>query len=494
MGMKYRKKLSLSFLAVAVFSSALGLTIVYFDSKQHFRNTLRERIVAVSATTAALLDANDIKQIIAQGSENTPLFKDIVHELRQARDANRDEDWYVLSLYIMTFSPSDPKQMIFVADAEENPALQVHLGQNDEQQSISRVYENTLRPYAPENFITDPWGTWMSGFAPIFDDEGHYVATVGADVSIHIIQERLSVILIYGLWGMLGSISLALIGAQLFARWTTRSLAIIHRSVKEVANGNLDTIIELHSDDEFEDLSVAINDMIKGLREREKMKASFARYVSQHVLESITQTDAKTISEGERRKITIMFSDIRGFTKLSEKLAPESVVSLLNEYFENMIDIIFKYQGTLDKFLGDGMMIEFGAPLEDSLQEYHAVLAALEMQKKLKELCEKWKKEDRPVIRMGIGIHTGYAVVGNIGSEKRMEYTAIGDTVNVASRLEKTTKTVLSDILISQTTYDAIKDTFNCTPIGPVTLRGRDEEIEAYSVSIDQNIEHKEPK
>lgn len=450
---------------------------------------MRERIVAVSSTTAALLNPETIEQVIAGGTENTPLFHSLLQELREARNANRFEDWYVLSLYLMTVSPKDKNQVIFVADPEENPASQVHLGDPDTEENYSHINEHLDAPYSPTNFITDNWGTWMSGFAPIFDEEGKYVATVGADVSISYVEERLNVILLYGLWGLLGSLGIALIGAQILAKRVSRSLDALYKNMKEIADGNLDSHIELDSQDEFAELANSINEMVLGLKEREKMKMSFARYVSKHVLDTILTTDTTMKFEGERRKITILFTDIRQFTNLSEKLAPEKIVSLLNEYFETMIDTIFKYHGTLDKFLGDGMMVEFGAPLEDPNQELHAVQAAVEMQQSLKLLCEKWRAQGKPELQMGIGIHTGYAVVGNIGSEKRMEYTAIGDTVNVASRLEQATKSLNVDIIISQTTYEYVKDIFDCKDMGPLAIAGRTEEINVYTVSSSEPFE-----
>ncbi|KAG6559751.1 Adenylate cyclase 1 [Candidatus Rhabdochlamydia oedothoracis] len=215
------------------------------------------------------------------------------------------------------------------------------------------------------------------------------------------------------------------------------------------------------------------------LQERERLKVNFSRYVSDHVLQKILSSSKPTNLEGERRKITVLFSDIRQFTHLSESLPPEQVVALLNEYFKVMLDIIFEHKGTLDKFIGDGLMVEFGAPLDDEIQEKNAVTAAIAMQKALEKLNTTWKQ---PAIQIGIGIHTGFAIVGNVGSEKRMEYTAIGDTVNIASRLEQMTKFTKRSILISEDTYQAIKEEFPAESLGPITLPGRQEPIRVYAI------------
>jgi adenylate cyclase len=219
--------------------------------------------------------------------------------------------------------------------------------------------------------------------------------------------------------------------------------------------------------------------MTKGLRERERLKLNFSRYVSDHVLQKILSSTKPTKLEGERRKITVLFSDIRQFTHLSESLPPEQVVALLNEYFKVMLDIIFEHKGTLDKFIGDGLMVEFGAPLDDEIQEKNAITTAIDMQKALEKLNTTWKQ---PNIQVGIGIHTGFAIVGNVGSEKRMDYTAIGDTVNVAFRLEQMTKSTNRSILISEDTYQAIKEEFSAESLGPITLPGREEPIRVYAI------------
>jgi len=160
----------------------------------------------------------------------------------------------------------------------------------------------------------------------------------------------------------------------------------------------------------------------------------------------------------------------------------EEVVQLLSEFFDRMVDVILRHDGTIDKFLGDGMMVLFGAPLDDPYQEEHAVLAAVEMQKELRALCTKWEAEGRRTMKMGIGINSGTAVVGNIGSAERMEYTAIGDTVNLAARLESATKELGVDIIVSEQTYGAIRPLFQWKPAGAVTVRGRSEPVHAYAV------------
>jgi len=167
---------------------------------------------------------------------------------------------------------------------------------------------------------------------------------------------------------------------------------------------------------------------------------------------------------------------------MSEKMKPEEVVHILNEYFSAMIEIIFKYEGTLDKFIGDAIMAVFGAPVAHPDDPQRALRTAVEMREELKKLQEKWKGEGRPAFDIGIGINTGEVVAGNIGSSERMDYTVIGDNVNLASRLESLNKEHQTHILISEDTYQKVKDVAKVRPIEPVKVKGKEKEVMIYEV------------
>lgn len=334
----------------------------------------------------------------------------------------------------------------------------------------------------PQNFVTDRWGTFLSGYAPIYASDGTYVATLGVNLSAADVQEQLGYLALVGFACLLFTLVVGFIIATFLSQSISFSIEEICHYVRRIGQGNLKVRIPVHSEDEFSLLSKTINHMTTSLEAHERLKRNFVRYVSKHVLDKILKGDSKINLKGERRRITVLFSDIREFTRLSEKLTPEEVVSILNEYLARMLDVIFAHNGTLDKFMGDGLMVEFGAPLEDPEQEKNALSTAIAMQKALQELCAKWEQQGRPSLKMGIGVHTGYAVVGDIGSEKRMEYTAIGDTVNVASRLEKMTKEYGVDILVSETTMERIQGEFSVKSLGPVKLVGRETPIGVYTI------------
>jgi adenylate cyclase len=482
--MKYRTKLYLSLAGTAIVSSLFGFGVLFIEFRDHAFADQQTKSVTVAATTAALLDVELLKQVNAPADEHSSAYAQLKKELIKARNANRRSDVYVCFLYTLKPNPDKPGEFIYAVDSELDPEWVSHPGDRVESIAITDIAHNLNKKYSPGKFVSD-WGVWSTGYAPVYDKSGHYVATVGADISVGRFSEIIEIWLQLFIIAMLASLLFAFAGGYWLAKQISSSLRSLLLCVREIGQGNLSCKASLQTHDEFEELGNEINNMTQGLRERERLKLNFARYVSQHVMEKILKVENVAKLEGERRKITVLFSDIRQFTQLAERLPPEQVVSFLNEYFEAMLDVIFRYQGTLDKFLGDGIMVEFGAPLDDQIQEKHAVMTAIGMQLELKKLLAKWEKEGKPQIAIGIGVHTGLAVVGNIGSERRIEYTAIGDTVNIAARLEQATKLLKKSILVSETTFQAVKDEFKATFRVPMILPGRKEAITIYAIEIE---------
>ena len=222
--------------------------------------------------------------------------------------------------------------------------------------------------------------------------------------------------------------------------------------------------------------------MINGLRERDLVKDTFSRYVTNQVAEELLRNPETISPGGKNREVTIVFTDIRDFTAFSEKHTPEEVISQLNEYLSVMIDVIFEYEGTLDKFIGDAIMAVWGAPLCHDDDAFRAVRAALQMQKKLGELNEKWKSEGKEALKIGIGINTGTAIAGNIGNLRRMEYTVIGNSVNMASRIEGLTKEYKIPIIISESTYQRVHEHVTVIKLESVKIRGKSESVPLYGI------------
>jgi adenylate cyclase len=218
-------------------------------------------------------------------------------------------------------------------------------------------------------------------------------------------------------------------------------------------------------------------------REKRRMRRLFGQYVSKDVCDQLVANPALARLGGTRREMTVLFSDIRGFTTVSEQGEPEDIVHLLNEYFSRMVEIVFRHRGTVDKFVGDQVMALFGAPLDDPDHADHAAAAALDMVAELERLCTRWRDEGRPELAIGIGISTGPMIAGNIGSDAIMSYTVIGDAVNLGARLESLNKTYGTRIIISDATRARLTRPFDLRPLGEVVVKGKTRPVSIFELA-----------
>ncbi|KYF56002.1 adenylate cyclase [Sorangium cellulosum] len=226
-------------------------------------------------------------------------------------------------------------------------------------------------------------------------------------------------------------------------------------------------------------LRAEVESMARVRLEREKQE--LGRYLSKDLVDFVLSDPGRLKLGGTRRHVSVMFTDIRNFTPLTESVEPEVVVSFLNEYFTEMVAIVFRYGGTLDKYIGDGLMAVFGAPLSVEDAPKRAVVAAIEMVQALERINQR-KLLGGGEIKMGVGIATGTVISGNIGSLQRMEYTCIGDTVNTASRLEQFNKELGSKIIVCQATYAMLDDCVPAQPTGALSIRGKSRQVHPYIV------------
>ena len=221
--------------------------------------------------------------------------------------------------------------------------------------------------------------------------------------------------------------------------------------------------------------------LIEG-RKKEKIQTAMSKYISKDVMQNVVQNIDSIKLGGKRAEVTVLFADIRGFTSISEQLSPVEVTKILNEYFSELVPIIEEHKGILNKFMGDAILAIFGEPIKNENHPVDAVKCAYKMLKKVKLLQEKWLNEGKPKIEIGIGIATGEAFVGNIGSEERLEYTVIGDTVNTASRIENYNKVYRTNFLISEETYLKVQKYVDVIKIREVSIRGKAKKINIYEV------------
>jgi adenylate cyclase len=260
----------------------------------------------------------------------------------------------------------------------------------------------------------------------------------------------------------------------------SKALGSVSVALKRVEQFDYTHVAPVDTGDELETLARGFNRMVDGLKERDKLRTTFGKYMTQTVMDHLLA--GKVALGGEVLQVTILFTDIRSFTTISERMDPQQLVALLNEYFTDMVGIVMQEDGVVDKYIGDAIMAVFGAPVPKPGDAVNAVRAAVRMRQALDHLNVRLAARGVPSLRTGIGIHTGEVVAGNIGSEKRMEYTVIGDSVNLASRLESSTKELGVNVLISEDTYELTKHAIVARPVREITVKGRKQPVMTYEV------------
>ena len=279
---------------------------------------------------------------------------------------------------------------------------------------------------------------------------------------------------------LVGAALIAIVMGARLASLMSRALARLNGAYKNVERDEYTHVEGVKTGDEIELLATGFNSMVDGLRERDKLRATMGKYMTQSVMDHLMS--GKVELGGESLMVTILFSDIRSFTSISETMTAHELVKLLNEYFTEMVTVVMEEGGVVDKYIGDAIMAVFGAPVPKPDDARRAVRAAVRMRLALVALNARLVARGDSPLKTGVGLHTGEVVAGNIGSEKRMEYTVIGDAVNLASRLESSTKELGTDILISDDTHALIGDEFETRAVREITVKGRAKPVLVYEV------------
>jgi adenylate cyclase len=227
------------------------------------------------------------------------------------------------------------------------------------------------------------------------------------------------------------------------------------------------------------------NRFVKEFSQKQQIKKQFEHYLAPAMVKKLQKDPSLLKLGGETRVMTFMFSDIRGFTPISEKYKgnPEGLTKLINRFLTRMTNIVIKNGGTIDKFMGDCIMAFWNAPIDDKHHEKNAVQTAIEMQAELKKLNEQLSAEGLPAINIGIGINTGEALVGNMGSEQRFDYSVIGDAVNLASRLESSSKTLGKTLIVGESTVNETAKDYDYKFVDEITVKGKTEPVKVYTIN-----------
>ena len=285
-----------------------------------------------------------------------------------------------------------------------------------------------------------------------------------------------------GLYHELARLAVVLVVVLAFAlRFASRlghAVRAISDAARQVKGGTYATVPALKTGDELQVLGEDFNQMVQGLKERDHLRDTFGRYVTRQVADHLLKGNVNL--GGELIPVTVLFSDIRSFTSISETMEPTALLDFLNVYFSGMVESVLTHGGVVDKFMGDAIMAVFGAPVPMPDDALHAIRAALEMRSRLEQINVGFKARGLPEIRTGIGLHSGQVVAGNMGHVERMEYTVIGDPVNLASRLEGMTKELACDVIMSEDLYREVEQHVIAEPLKRIKVKGRDQDVMVY--------------
>ncbi len=324
----------------------------------------------------------------------------------------------------------------------------------------------------------------------VINGNRYYVGEVHLTISRNIISKAVTLAAIKIGLIILVALLLGIIISILLVNFMVRPIGYLLKGVKSIGEGNYDVEIKLKTNDELGLLTDIFNDTAKSLKEKELLKGAFSTYVSSEIMNEVLKDPKKLALGGKRLKATMLFTDIRGFTSMSETLEPEQVVGVINEYLTVQTDKVLKWKGVLDKFVGDCVMAVYGVPMPKEDDSYRAVRTAMDIKESVDRLNVIRAKTKQITVGIGIGVNTGDVVSGNMGSPQKMDYTVIGDNVNLAARLEANAPA--GRVYCSESTYDETKDRIEFVELEAIKVKGKKDPVRIFEpVGLKPGVEIK---
>ena len=469
-------------LALAV----LGYFVYTAEIKSEI-TALQKRLLTTVTSIAAAIDPDALSSIAIDSTETSALHTALLQ--RFAEVSRQDED--IESIYVLR-PTNQPTLLRFLVDFARGGDSATP-GEEYDASDVPVMLKGFAHPAVEDKPYSDQWGSSLSGYAPIVAKDGRSIGVVGVDVKVSNLEAiKLSVMqnvaLAFGL-------TILLLGtvAWYVARNVRVPLSKIIDAAVAISRGNLQTRIHMQRSDELGLMGQHIDMMAEQLQEREFIRETFGRYMSEDIARELLTRDQTQGLGGEERVVSVLFCDLQGYSSLSEQMPPGHIVEMLNKYLSAMTEIVYQHHGCVIEFIGDAVFAVFGAPRYIPDHAEQAVRCAMNMNKRLialnRELEESgitrfWKNQNKQGLRIRIGIHTGRVIAGNLGCAARMKYAVIGDTVNVASRLESLNKELGTYTLISRDVFTQLPDDLadQMNERGEQKIKGREQSINVYSI------------
>ena len=485
---KFHVRLTLLYGTVILLALGALSTAFYVGGVKIAMSGIRARLGGTAMAVARGIDAEALGQLLVESDSSKPVYKELVDDAAAVEGAQGD----IRSIYLLV--PTEQAGVFKFAFDHVGPARRTTapatVGQSYDARSNTKLQAGLNELTVETEVATDSWGDTLSGYAPVVSKDGRHVGLVGIDVDARAIS-RMKYEMFGVSAGLFVIVALVLGVTGLYVGRNVREpLTRIIDAATAIAAGNLATRLRLGRPDEFGILGDHFDYMAGGLQERERIRMTFGRYVSEDVAKQVLGREGAKMG-GEVREVTVLFSDLKGYSTISETLSPTETVDFLNEYLEVMNAEIDKEGGCIIEFLGDAILAVFGAPAELEQHPERAMRCAIAMREALMGFNEKmnaagrapWKEKGMAGLGQRIGIHTGKVVAGNLGSKVRVKYAVIGDAVNVASRCEGLNKVLGTEILCTLATRELLSDELKSrlTDRGAHDVKGRAQQVAVYS-------------
>lgn len=459
-----RKKIFFLTLSLTLALSLAMSAALYRLASRTLHQSLQSRLKHVAATAALFLDGDRVERVRSENDRGGADWKALAAQLEAVQAANK-----LRFVYVMRRSPKEGRAEFVVDPSVDKPTK---VGQDYDASRLPALLEGFERPAVDADVVEDEFGATMSGYAPVRRKDGSGAGLVGLDMDAAEVVRLRNKFLSFTLGMVVFFLFVSLAASAVFAQLLTRPIVAMRDRVRLITGGRLETRMPDASQDELGQLSHSINRMVDTL----------SHYLPVKLVGQILGTEADLKLGGSRMPVTAFFSDIAGFTTISEKLSPEDTVSLLNEYLTAMTDDIEEASGTVDKFEGDAIVAYWGAPLPQPDHARLACEAALRQIEAGERLRERWRQEGKPDIVFRVGLNSGDVLAGNMGSQRRFNYTIMGDVVNLASRLESANKNYGSRVLVGEATRAAARDEFEFRELDRIRVVGKTVAVTVYEL------------
>jgi class 3 adenylate cyclase len=491
---KRRISLGVKFTIILLVAIGAMMTLTSWLTYRQQQRSLREEVLQRGATVARSLASSAAEAVL-----NDLVCAALIHETMPKEDFS-SLSVFSLNTVIRSLAddvlPADAGSSKIMRNAGIVEVLMVDMNgiivAHNDIQMVSRPYQSPpgVAPYKDEPILIQEYlaerGERRFDIAvPILVNRvgtsgGKQIGVVHLRMSQQLVdliakQATYKLLLVTGVLMFFG-----IIGAFLLSHYLTQPIHELVGGVMAIAAGDLNQELRVSRGDELGELTGAFNEMAASLREKELIKGAFSTYVSTQVMEQVLKDPSKLALGGARKRVSVVFSDIRGFTSMSETMQPEEVVSIINVYLSLQTEIVIRNDGMLDKFVGDCVMAVYGLPFAKDDDSLRAVRTAVEIQAAILKLNAIRAKEGLKTITIGIGVNTGEAVAGNMGSSQKMDYTVIGDSVNLAARLEANAEG--GTVLISESTYAEVKDFVVAEKLAPIPVKGKKDKVTVFSI------------